>query len=166
MRDTLWLYIISNPVNEAVLLLVTWVVDELKVREKGDNRGFWVEIFQEASGVGPGASWCASLFGWAFKVLDIPRPPTPALVRSWISWAKSTGRIRKGGKRGYLCAKMYDEFRGHIGDLVKWGIVFADSVEGNTSPGEKGSQRNGDGAYRRTRLKGFWKFFISPDPDA
>jgi hypothetical protein len=38
------------------------------------------------------------------------------------------------------------------------------SIEGNTGPGESGSQRDGDGLYRRVRPRSFWSWGFADIP--
>ncbi len=51
---------------------------------------------------------------------------------------------------------------GHTGILESAAASTVTVVEGNTSAGNKGSQNNGGGVYRRTRSKSLVKAYIRP----
>lgn len=146
----------QKPNGERVLLVMA-DLEAMKIREKGSNRGEWVEVFLDAAGVPPGNPWCASALTFACKVAGLETPIGPAAVRNWHSWFKGRNRLVKP-QRGDVCMKESGGGKGHIGIVVKviGPIVF--SIEGNTGAGESGSQRDGDGLYRRVRTKGFWSW--------
>lgn len=80
-------------------------------------------------------------------------------MRFWHSWfLLKDGAAQISPKRGSICMKNSGKGRGHIGIVVKTFGPWVTSIEGNTGPGEAGSQRDGDGMYRRTRLKRFWSW--------
>lgn len=148
--------------GEKVLLTMAYL-ESLKIREKGSNRGEWVEAFLDAAGVAAGNPWCAASLTFASRVAGVDYAPGgSAAVRNWQKWLFTRGRVFTVPKRGMVAMKNSGGGKGHIGIVVKvWtvlGITWLESIEGNTSPGEGGSQRDGDGLYRRKRLKRFWSW--------
>lgn len=149
--------------SERRLLTMAYLADEIKVREVGgNNRGKWVEIFQEAAGIGPGDPWCAAALTLASIVAEAPYPQrpdgNPASVIGWRRWAKSLGTLIDSPGRGSICMHQTSESQGHIGVAVRVLGLWVYSIEGNTSSGDEGSQRDGGGLYRRVRLKSFWSW--------
>lgn len=146
------------PPKEAVLQCMAYLADVVKVREKGgNNRGPEVAELLKSAGLGEGYAWCAAALTFARKLAGMRVPKGAAAVRNWVGFLP---RTNKPG-RGSICYRMNpDGVTGHIGVVVAvvGPVVF--SIEGNTSSGEAGSQRDGDGLYRRRRLKGFWTGFL------
>jgi hypothetical protein len=164
MSDAKWNEIQNAKPNEAVLLVFAWLADTVKVREEGgNNRGVWVKRFLNSCGLPEGHPWCAAALYWASVQVSAPapKPSMAAAVSNWRDWAKTTGRHRTSPKRGYLCYKK--QGLSHIGMVVRSFAGFVYSIEGNTSPGEEGSQRDGGGLYRRVRRASFWDGYISQD---
>lgn len=160
MTQAQWDNVLRGGSNgERVLLLMAWLADNQKVREVGVNRGFWVERFLAATGLGPGFPWCAAALAWCCDTLGIDRPRKgAAAVRNWVSWAKETGKFVAidEARRGDFPFWLNPNGTGHIGVAVIVSAQAIVSIEGNTSSGAKGSQRDGDGLYRRSRLKRAW----------
>jgi hypothetical protein len=168
MSDSKWAEIQLAKTNEAVLLVFAWLCDQIKVREVGgNNHGAWVKRFLNACGLPEGFAWCAASLYWASVQVDAPapKPSQAAGVSNWRDWAKTTGRHRTSPKRGYLCYKKSSGIS-HIGIVVRSFAGLTYSIEGNTSPGEQGSQQDGGGLYRRVRKASFWDGFISQDTEA
>ena len=152
--------------GEKVLQVNAYLADMVHVREDlGPNHGKYVDDFlQEAGGLNPGAPWCASLINWICEMLGVPNPDkADALVAGWKNWAKVNGRLRMTPKRGYLCLYLHGDGTGHIGQVISSDGNLTRSIEGNTSPGTEGSQRDGQGQYRRTRPASTWQFYIDLD---
>jgi hypothetical protein len=164
MTDAKWSEIQNAKTNEAVLLVFAWLADTVEVREEGgNNRGVWVKRFLGACGLPEGHPWCAAALYWASVQVSAPapKPSMAAAVSNWRDWAKTTGRHRTSPKRGYACYKK--KGLSHIGMVIRSFAGFVYSIEGNTSPGEEGSQRDGGGLYRRVRRASFWDGYISQD---
>jgi hypothetical protein len=135
---------------ERALLAMAELVNAVRVREKtGKNDGEWVGAILGAVELGQGYPWCAAAVEFCCDVAKLSEGPSDrasAAVVNWRNWAKSEGRIRTG----------------HIGFVA--GTVHPNkvrSLEGNTSPGDSGSQRDGQGAYERRRNKSVWDGFIT-----
>ena len=153
------------PFSERVLLAAAYLCDDVGVREVGTNRGDWVEAFQDSAGVGPGDPWCASFVTFCIIVAAAATgyefPPSIkvknlASVKSWEDWARSNGKLTSK-KRGSILYWTHPNGTGHIGFCVGSVLGFTRTIEGNTSSGKKGSQRDGDGLYRRTRHSLVWQ---------
>lgn len=145
--------------GERVLLLMAWLADSQKVREVGVNRGFWVERFLAATGLSGGFPWCAAALAFCCDALGVDRPKRgAAAVRNWVRWAVETDRDRSviEARRGDLVYWLNPNGTGHIGIVVGVRGSVLDTIEGNTSSGEAGSQRDGDGLYRRQRPRAKW----------
>lgn len=150
-------------VAERRLLVMAFLADEIKVRETGgNNRGRWVEAFQNSAGIGPGDPWCAAAVKFASIVAGAPSPQrpdhNPAAVFGWRLWARANEKMVITPKRGTICMHQTTASTGHIGIAVRVVGPLVYSIEGNTSAGAEGSQRDGGGLYRRVRLKRFWSW--------
>jgi hypothetical protein len=152
-RHLFWIRVGAS-LRENALLVAAYLVDREKIRETGANRGYWVERFLRGVGLGPGYAWCAAFVAFALREAgwtDIPRGA--AAVRNWAAWADRTGRHVAQPERGDLFYWLDPATKlGHIGFVVEASGGFLRTIEGNTSSGERGNQRDGDGAYRRTRV--------------
>jgi len=147
------------PTPERRLLCMAYLADALKVREVGNNRGKWVEIFQEAAGIGPGDPWCAAAVTFVSLVAAAPCPSeSRGAVIGWRRWALKLGAMTSKPGRGAICMHQTSASTGHIAVVVRALGPLVYSIEGNTSSGEGGSQRDGDGLYRRVRLKSWWSW--------
>lgn len=155
------------PTRERRVLAAAWLCDAVKPRElSGRNDGAVVEAILANVGLPAGNPWCAAaqaLIADVAKVLRPSRDEAPASVAGWRRWAR---KIKldipiKLIRRGDLVTKDYGGGKGHIGIVVKRIGPLIWTIEGNTGPGEVGSQRDGDGLYRRTRPAWFWSDAIS-----
>ena len=153
---------LPNP--ERVLLAAAVLADDIQVREVGgNNKGEWVEAILEGVKLGEGYPWCAAFIEFCCDVAGFTAGPTDrasAAVDSWLTWARMEGRVTSNPKRGDLC--LWKRSTGnHIGIVTDLTITSIMSIEGNTTPGATGNQRDGGGCYRRTRLRNSWTHFIS-----
>jgi hypothetical protein len=149
--------------SERRLLAMAYLCDQLKVRESGgNNRGEWVGVFQSAAGIGPGDPWCAAALTFASIVANAERPErpedNPAAVLGWRKWAIRLEKMVSTPARGSIAMHQTTASTGHIGVVVRVVGPMVYSIEGNTGSGEGGSQRDGDGMYRRVRTKAFWSW--------
>ena len=153
------------PLGERALLAAAYLCDDVGVREKPENRRDWVEAFQDSAGVGPGAAWCAAFVTFciivAVAATGYEFPPSikvanRASVKSWADWARANGKLTRK-MRGSIVYLTHFDGTGHIGFCVGSVLGFTRTIEGNTSSGNRGSQRDGDGLYRRTRHSLAWQ---------
>lgn len=152
--------------RERRVLAAAWLNDLVKPREKtGNNDGEVVEAILQSCGLGKGNPWCAAAQTTVALVARVGKPiHNPASVREWRLWAKHDRYIPvKSVQRGDLVTKDYHKGKGHIGIVVKRFGIWVTSIEGNTADGDTGSQREGQGMYRRTRLISFWSDAIRGD---
>jgi hypothetical protein len=123
----------------------------------GSNEGPRIAEYMSAVGLSDGYPWCA---GFARKMLDqvgADRPDvrsagaTDYVTESSIE-AKRALRGTRDVPDGALAVwRRGDTWKGHIGIVRTWQKQCGRTVEGNTSPGEAGPQRDGDGVWRRER---------------
>lgn len=160
-----------------------WVTEQ-----GGPNKGQVVEQFQKAvDGKAQGEPWCVGFVQYCVKRVDsladaLARANTSMRSRLYQSelatevWHKSPRELRLLGPTPgaiVVWARLVDgkpSWQGHIGIVT--GLSAAPhepdtTVEGNTSSGVQGSQREGDGVYERERrdyeLPGFVKLgFLDP----
>jgi hypothetical protein len=107
--------------------------------------------------------WCAMFVSWVFHHAGLPLPASTAkgfaYTPSGAAWFKNQGRWTTTPGVGHV---VFYDFPGdgvnrisHVGIVER---VNADgsitAIEGNTSAGSAGSQRDGGGVYRRTRKVG------------
>lgn len=144
--------------SERVVLAAAILADDVKVREKtGKNDGAWVGAILGATGLSEGFAWCAATVDFCCDVAGV-RGQGSAGVMNWYRWFQSNGKIVKPS-RGTVAMKDYGGGKGHMGIVVANLGLLVVTIEGNTSPGESGSQRDGQGLYRRTRPRSWWAAF-------
>lgn len=151
------------PNGEKVLQVFAYLSDVIEVREElGPNNGKYVNDFlKESGGLGSGYPWCAASLNWVCEAIGVPNPDkSDAAVIGWRNWARANGRLRTSPARGYLCGYLHANGSGHIGIVRSVETDIVRSIEGNTSSGAAGSQRDGDGLYRRSRPRSVWEFYI------
>ena len=156
---------LAAPLGERTLAWADYFAT-LKVREIGVNRGYWVERFLKAVGLGPGYAWCAAFL--SFCLLKAGRPDFGpkkgrAAVRNWKRWAAQNNLLIGKDKvaRGDIGGWLNSNQTGHIFLIrsVERGdhLTRVGTLEGNTN--DAGS-REGDGVYKRERLVRDDFFFI------
>lgn len=111
-------------------------------------------------------AWCAA-FVW--KILDEAKAKSPTIrsarARAYIEKgsisAKDVMKGRETIPEGWLIIwKNGDTWKGHIGFLKKqFDNKTFQTIEGNTSSGNAGSQRDGDGVYERIRQINPYSYF-------
>ena len=133
------------------------------VEHGGSNRGVRVERFLRSVGLGPGQPWCAAFVSYALTAARVHAPldGQGRVIRSGLAARFITARsIRASealrGVRAVPDGSVVIWRRGsgpfgHAGFAVRWRGARGETVEGNTSSGQNGSQANGDGVWRRTR---------------
>lgn len=124
----------------------------------GSNRtkyGAWMKL--------DGQPWCMSFVQWCFAQAGRPLPHRTGSCSDLLSWYRKyqPERIVTVPKPRDVIIYTF----GHTGivESATGGTVTA--IEGNTSPGEAGSQDNGGGVYRRKRGKALVKAYIRPFDD-
>ena len=148
--------------------IVRFAKAEIGVHEDGDsNTGKRVNEYKSATRLNPYESWpwCAAFIDWvlyrAFIDADIEqdaafRRPTTAGAWDLIRWSlaqdKRTQTLRNPGRDiqpGDLIVYEFSHCGIAVSSCDETGHFLA--VEGNTSVGTAGSQRDGGGVHQRTR---------------
>lgn len=60
----------------------------------GSNRGRYPDLVNQEFGSPLGSYWCANAVGHWWKKAGAGRPPVVGSTKSWLAWAKITGRFR------------------------------------------------------------------------
>ncbi len=139
------------------------------VREQGgNNRGADVEAYQRATALpGTGWPWCAAFVTWCYErggllLRDAGGFAAVAALRSWATRA-GHWRPREPGYRPPTGAIVVFTFS-HTGIVLFGGEQEDHTVEGNTSSGSRGSQRDGGGVFCRARShKAIRGYVVLPD---
>lgn len=111
-----------------------------------------------------GQPWCAIFLSWIFDqagCLDAIGGKQHQVVAA-LDWAKRSGRVVAEPRPGDLVVFRF-RTGWHIG-LVEDATPGLDlqTIEGNTSSGAAGSQRDGGGVYRRVRRRSSAHAYIRP----
>ncbi len=141
----------------------------VKETPPGSNDGPLIRKWLKAAGINRPAPWCMAFLHAMFKLADVTLGGG-ASVGFFEEWAVQHGEliVRRPFAGDVVCYRWgSDDWPDHIGIVEKvlalrWrGKEFAGlvrTIEGNTSPGVRGSQANGGGVYRRTRWINRCKF--------
>lgn len=150
------------------------------VRERGaPNDGPMVDAFTRADGLaGENYAWCQAFQNAMWRLATGGKlvrtvhadgrieyairggkmlANGTASVGLFIGWAKALNLIVQRPARGDHVAFQFgsDNWPDHVGQIERvisiGPIVIIQTIEGNTSSGEEGSQDEGDGVYRRRR---------------
>lgn len=146
---------LTNAQNFKVLEIAR---SQIGVREAtGSNDGFDVEKYLASTGLGKGFAWCAAFVNWTNLQAGALCPETS---QAWSpSWFPSARTYWVLGESEYLKPQPGDVFGiffpsknriAHVGFIEKWDTTYATTIEGNTN---KAGSREGDGVYRKMRLK-------------
>jgi hypothetical protein len=132
-------------------------LDQVGTTESGINGGAAVDRYLASVGLGTGYPYCAAFVSWAIDSADVCTPS----VRSARAQAFITDRSinAKHVLRGsyepssgdILIFKKGNTIYGHVGFVIRWDEKHGHTVEANTSPGDTGRQRDGDGVWIRER---------------
>lgn len=175
---------LALPIQERAVQWAAYYARQVKVREVGNNGGYWVKQFLAYVGLGAGYSWCAAFTselvfraGWLkYK---------SAAVLGWRDWGERNRVVfYSDPKRGDLAFWVRGSGKSqkrHIEIVVNpagsqcptfvhpSGVVpagYIHTIGGNTGSGSSGSQENGDGTYDRlrrvTEFTGFIRWWKVP----
>ena len=129
----------------------------------GNNRGQLVTLFQRAAGgLANGEPWCMAFTQFCIQAVDNLAADYESSTQKSVLfkgehcltvWNKSQALKIDAPKPGSLCIWQHGQTAsGHVGIIVD---INADgsimTVEGNTSSGEVGNQREGDGVWLKRR---------------
>jgi hypothetical protein len=107
-----------------------------------------------------GQPWCAKFVWWVFrKSLASSLIPKAAYTPTFAQWFRDRGQWGQTPRPGAVV--FFDFPNDNVNRISHVGVVEAvngdgtiTAIEGNTSSGRSGSQRDGGGVWRRTRRKG------------
>jgi len=139
--------------------VVDTALEEVGVTEAppGSNEGTRIETYMASVGLSDGYPWCAGFVRWAMDQAGSNRPPirsagaTDYITKESVD-ATDVLRRAEAVSRGALAIwRRGDTWKGHIGLVRRWDGACGRTIEGNTSPGDSGPQRDGDGVWPRRR---------------
>lgn len=128
---------------------------EIGVREKTNhNDGERVEMYLKAANLKKGNAWCAAFVTWTFKEAGV-KTVISGYSPSWfpndkVIFFNSKGQPPNSGDVFGIWFSSKGRIA-HVGFVDKWDdSSYVITVEGNTN---EGGSREGDGVYRKRRLK-------------
>ena len=109
-----------------------------------------------------GQPWCMSFVQWCFHQAGTPLPHRTGSCSALLNWYQKNRPecVVKGPQPGDIAIFTF----GHTGIVERALPGSVMCIEGNTSPGQTGSQDNGGGVYRRQRNLALVRAFIRPFP--
>jgi hypothetical protein len=139
--------------------VVDTAMQEVGVTEAppGSNEGKRIEAYMASVNLSDGYSWCAGFVRWSMDRAGVQRPDVRSAAATDYVTDRSIDatRVLRGVEEvpsGALAIwRRGDTWRGHIGLVRQWQQQCGRTVEGNTSPGRAGPQRDGDGVWPRRR---------------
>lgn len=148
----------NNAIRERVIAMAT---ENIGVIEDFDNITKYNEWYGHGmNGDGKkGQPWCASFVSYIYNFTDAPMGKIDheegfCYVPTLVSKAKAHGWITKEPKAGDIVCFDWqlDGKADHTGIFVKWiDATTFETIEGNTSPTNKGSQSNGGMVCKKVR---------------
>ena len=133
--------------------------DRLKPHEiGGNNKGPWVSKFLAWVGVTEPSPWCMAFVCYSLKQVPWNGPKWKAVIEC-VRFAKKNDLVTHNFPAvGDIALRINPGgWQGHCGIVTAIHLNgWIETVEGNTSAGATGSQRDGDGVYRRVRHESYW----------
>ncbi len=107
-----------------------------------------------------GQPWCMSFVQWCFDQAGAPLPCRTGSCSALLRWyrANQPERVVPDPMPGDIVIYRF----GHTGIAESASGSDVTAIEGNTSPGQGGSQDNGGGVFRRTRKRSLAEAYIRP----
>jgi hypothetical protein len=158
--------VVAAPVDTPCVVLAAY--DEVGVMEVGNNAGTMVELYLASVGLGGGYPWCAGFVHYCHRSCGEVMKPEREFAAA-AKWASKNEVFHKGqldmyegdhlghpfmriSEDGDIFTLYYAKLGrvGHVGIVVGESEDYLETIEGNTS---SGGSREGDGVYRRKRLK-------------
>lgn len=112
-----------------------------------------------------GQPWCDSFVSWVAAQAGLGDIiPKSAYVPGRLAAARAAGQVVHTPRPGDLACMFFDgdDVPDHIGVVAEVRGTTVVCVEGNTSPGNHGSQANGGGVYLRVRPASLIRAYIRP----
>ncbi len=109
-----------------------------------------------------GQPWCMSFVQWCFHQAGTPLPHKTGSCSALLNWYQKNRPecVVKDPQPRDIAIFTF----GHTGIVERALPGSVMCIEGNTSPGQSGSQDNGGGVYRRQRNLALVRAFIRPFP--
>ena len=107
-----------------------------------------------------GQPWCMSFVQWCFAQAGTPLPHKTGSCSALLNWYQKNRPecvVKDPQPRDIIIYNF-----GHTGIVESASTTTITAIEGNTSPGQSGSQDNGGGVFRRTRSKMLVRAYIRP----
>ena len=143
-----------DPTNLAQQQIITTAKNELGVKEKsGKNDGKEVEAYLAYVGLKKGNPWCAAFVSWVFGKNGHTVPRT-AWSTALFPKNRSVNTVEPAHVFGIYFPKL--KRIAHVGLVEKVEGSWIITIEGNTN---LTGSREGDGVYRKLRLKKSIKAF-------
>lgn len=136
---------------------VQWAQTQVGLIEEPGNTGPHVATYLAAVGLPEGYPYCAAFVSKGLDVGDVSYPHTrSALATDFIvEYSIHTKYIRRGiitPESGWLLVFRKGDTRfGHIAIIERIRQKVLITIEANTSSDDSGSQRDGEGVYRKQR---------------
>lgn len=110
-----------------------------------------------------GNPWCMMFVMWVFSQAGMPLPCKTASCSALLNWYRKNrpASVAKSPAVGDIVIYNF----GHTGIVESVGSGTITAIEGNTSPGNAGSQDNGGMVCRRTRKTSAVTAYIRPSYD-
>ena len=110
-----------------------------------------------------GQPWCMSFVQWCFDQAGAPLPCRTGSCSALLRWyrANQPERVVPDPMPGDIVIYRF----GHTGIAESASGSDVTAIEGNTSPGQGGSQDNGGGVFRRTRKRSLAEAYIRPSEE-
>lgn len=107
-----------------------------------------------------GQPWCMSFVQWCFHQAGRPLPCRTGSCSALLRWYRERQPecVKTQPCPGDIVLYRF----GHTGIVESVSGDSLTAIEGNTSPGEEGSQSNGGGVFRRTRRRSLAEAYIRP----
>lgn len=138
----------SATINEQQACLDQVYSSQIGVRElTGNNDGKQVEAYLRAVDIYQPVAWCAAFVKWVFVACAIETTGN-AWSPSWFPVSKQVKEPQKGDVFGLYFKRL--KRIGHVGFVDEVHEDYVLTVEGNTN---KAGSREGDGVYRKRRLR-------------
>lgn len=137
----------------------------LNLKEIDGNNGWNDKQFQSYAyrlGWRLGYSWCGYFVGVCLDSAKALLPKPYGLARNYFTKGYKTAYIENANPEAgdILIWKKGTTITGHVAFIYRVIKKYLyETIEGNTSSGDKGSQSNGDGVYKRIRKYNKWSYF-------
>ncbi len=136
------------------------------VEKTGNNDGEEIEMFLASVGGKPGMSYCAAFVSYVLNQVQTVKFPKyrGLMARGFARGAIPINKamlLEKVSPGDILVWQRGNSIFGHVGFIIEvnYDTFTFETVEANTSSGDKGSQYDGDGIYIRERKYNVTNYF-------